>query len=351
MRLFNNPGQEQDGWGDTIFLRRDEPELRVRDWTLQCGGRSGVINNHGAPIVLDLLNCHMIQGPVSVAWMMKLFETSGTLKDCTFTGAGYRDLVSGVLRDGHPIYFSPTGDHLFDGCKFVNNAGNLQFVQRDYGYPNGKTGEPVVDRPPTEPTSIIFKDCLLHNNSWNPAGNGGGGAAQIAAYNATTDGTSVIILDSVISNTVAWRGKQASKQGPSARAAIVLWNECWEALLNGTQKIGETKPNGEKFFERFIMERTAIRTTRPDRSLMQFSGTREIIIKDWSLDLILEGEDTALLAGWPPMIEIDHNPDNPQRAQNILIDAVPGALGSIRHRFPDGSAVVTPISEGYTWSA
>lgn len=349
MRLFYNPGQEQDGWGDTLYLKNGEPELVATGWTTQCGGRTGVINDHGAPIAIGLDHCHFIQGPVSVAWMMKLFEVSGYLTGCTFTGAGFRDFVDGVLRDGHPVYFSPTGDVAFHQCQFVNNAGNLQFVQRDYGY-MGKDG-PVVDKPPTEATKLIFKECLLHNNSWNPAGNGGGGAAQIAAYNATTHGTEVIVEDSVITSTVKWNGKQASKDGPSARAAIVLWNECWEGLINGTTKHGATEPNGDKFFSAFRMSRTTIRTTRPDRALMQFSGTRHISMKQWKLELILDESDTPQLVGWPSMIEIDHNPDNPQRAVTIDIDPVPGALGSIRHRHPDGTATIVPVSEGYQWTA
>ena len=351
MRLFTKPSQEQQGWGDTLFLKRGEPELVVSGWTTHCGGRTGTINNHGAPIRIDLKDCHFLQGPVTVAWMMKLFEVRGSMTNCSFTGAGFRDFVDGVLRDGHPIYFSPTGNLRFNDCRFINNAGNLQFVQRDYGYPDGKTGEPVVDEPPTEETLIIFNDCLLHNNSWNPAGNGGGGAAQIAAYNATTHGTNVIVHRCVISNTVKWKGKQASKDGPSARAAVVLWNECWEGLLHGTSKIGETEPNGEKFFSHFQMLDSTIRTTRPDRALMQFSGVRDIRIEKWKLDLILDETDTPELIGWPAIIDIDHNPKNPQRARSIKIDPVPGALGMIRHRFPDGEAVVTPVSKGYTWNA
>ncbi len=351
MKLFKNSGQEQAGWGDTIYLSNGDSLLRYSGWVMHCGGRSGLINDHGAPIFIDLAKCTFLQGPVSVAWMIKLFECSGHFQDCNFIGAGFRDFVQGVLRDGHPIYLSPTGPVGFTGCTFVNNAGNLQFVQRDYGYPKHKTKEPVVDKPPTGGVLISFQDCVLHNNSWNPAGNGGGGAAQIAAYNASEDGTEVRLYDCVISSNVKWTDKAASKSGPSARGAVTLWNECWEGLIHGTKKIGNITPNTTKHFSRFRVDGTTFRTTRPDRALINISGTKKIDMTDWKLDAILGDDDTDQLIGWPAMIDIDRNKDNPVRAHTINIEPVPGALGMIRHTLPDGEAIVTPVSEGYLWTS
>lgn len=345
MNLLINPPQENPNWGYTLYLKNGEPDLHAENFVIHCGGKAGVINDHNAPISVALLNGTFLQGPVTTAWMMKLFEVEGYLASCNFIGAGQWKEETGP-RDGHPVYFSPVGDVGFVRCNFIDNAGNLQFVQRDYGYPHSKTGLPVVDKAPDAPSELAFHDCTLQNNSWNAAGGGGGGAAQIAAYNATEFGTKVVINNSVITNTIPYVGKEHGKTNPAARGAVTLWNECWEALVAGTNKIGDTEPNADKHFSALEIDRLQLRYTQADRSLIDVKGTKEISIQGMNFQAIGEPTDE-----WPYVVDIDKNPSNPTRAERIEIEPMAhSSQGFIRHTLPSGERIVTPISEGYSWS-
>jgi len=348
MKNFYNEPQENDGWGYTLYLKNAEPQLVANEVVLTCG-RVGVINNHGAPINLGISNVVLTNGPYGTAWGMKLFETSGSITNSVFSGLGY--MMGGVKPvDGHPVYFSPIGDHLFTGMTCIDNGGNCQFVNRDYGFPDPKTGLPVMDANPTTQTTVAFHDCTWHNNAWNHAGNGGGGAGQVALYNATHQGTKLLFTDSVFTNTRPYPGKAAAKQGPSPRAAIVVWHESWAGKPGeGTGKVGNLEPDASKYFESLTITRCSFRSTQSDRALIQVSGTLSITISDWSYSAI--GEAFSDTDGWKPVIQIDKDVTDPERAQFISIDPVPNAPGNIEHTLPSGEVVVTPVSEGYYYEA
>lgn len=351
MNLHFNPGQENETWGYTLYLNQGNPTLYAQDWAVHTG-RVGVINNHGAPIDVSLYNCTFIQGPYPTAWGMKLFECRGNIVECDFIGLGDRGSAEGdEPADGHPAYFSPTGDILFEDCRFMNNGGNLQLVNRDYGFPLPSTGEPVMDANPTEATSFTVSDCVFHNNAWNHVGNGGGGAAQIAAYNATHHGTSIHIDRTVFSNTRPYPGKEAAKQGPSPRAAIVVWHECWQGKPDPDGgKVGNLEPDATKFFEELTINECHFRTTQADRALIQVSGTKKVQILNSRFDFI--GGHFSDTDQWKPIIQIDKDETDPVRATYIHIDPVFGAAGSfIEHTLPDGVVLQIPLQDGYHYEA
>lgn len=347
MKHYYNEPQENDGWGYTLYLKKAEPELVVTDVTLTCG-RVGVINNHDAPVRLAVDGVVLTNGVFGTAWGMKLFETRGMIQNSIFTGLGHK--MRGVKAvDGHPVYFSPTGTMVFRRNGFFDNGGNCQFVNRDYGFPHPDTGLPVMDANPTEQTTVAFHDCVWHNNAWNHAGNGGGGAAQVALYNATKQGTKLIFTDSVFTNTRPYPGKTAAREGPAPRAAIVVWHESWAGKPGeGTTKVGNLEPDASKFFESLTISRCRFRSTQADRALIQVSGTLSVSITDWKYDAI--GEAFSDTDGWKAVIQIDKDVTDPVRATNINIEAVPGAPGNIEHTLPSGEVVVTPVSEGYHYS-
>ena len=348
MKNFYNEPQEQNGWGYTLYLNDGQPELTASETVLTCG-RVGVINDHGHPVRLLVTNVGLTNGPFGTAWGMKLFETSGVIANSLFAGLGYY-MGGDKPVDGHPVYFSPVGDHLFLGVSFIDNGGNCQFVNRDYGFPHPDTGLPVMDANPTEETEVVFDQCVFHNNAWNHAGNGGGGAAQVALYNATHEGTVIEFDNCTFTNTRPYPGKEAAKSGPAPRAAIVVWHECWNGKPGpGTTKVGNLVPDATKFFESFTLIRTRIRTTQTDRAVFQFSGCKSIVFEDWKFDTI--GEEFSPADSWKAVIKIDEDVTDPIRATFIDIEAVPGAPGNIEHTLPDGTVIVTPVAAGYPYIA
>jgi hypothetical protein len=304
LEIVFKPGQENKGWGDGIFYKNNESKSTLKETLIVCGGRSGIVNNKGVPIVLDWDGLVFTQGPYQTGWGTLMNDVSGSIKNCTFVALGSTQFVKDPhSTDGHPVYFKPTGDLLFEGNKFLDCGGNTQIV--------GRPWEAAVP----EKLKIEMINNLWSNCSWNPAGHGGGGSSNVAIYSATNEGTEVFVKDSIWHNAVNWVDFAKAKVGASARACLTLWNEAYFPSA-GLQETGQAK-DGDKFFAVLSMEGCLIRTTQGDRSVIDIEGTREIYIRSLQLEFIGEMNER-------PFMTIDKRPveDNPQRAKRILIEPI-----------------------------
>lgn len=315
---------ENDGWGDTITFLANQNTGTVKDKVVVCGGRSGILNhkNQDVPFIAYFSNLTFVQGQYKTGWGIQLNNAGGVIEDCTFVRLGEGSLTeSKGHKDGHPVYIHLNGKVELIGNKFIDCEGNVQFAARPWEKNMITYGEIVAD-------SNLFNNC-----SHSSLGHGGGGAANLAIYAASIDGTRVEVTNNVVNNTISYPGSHLEDTYPCARGFLTVWNECWYPKQNHIEA-GYLPDDGQNFSNVYVGG-NEITTSLPDRPLIQVQGAKEIVIEDNLLELV--GPEAPKY----PIIRIDHDLNNPVKADKIKIDPIdaPGMIQIGRE--------VYPLSEGY----
>lgn len=315
---------ENEGWGDAIYYNKGESLSVLKDEVVVCGGRSGIINDKGHPIEIDWDNVTFVQGKFASYWGTNMNGVTGRMENCTFSRIGDKTLTSSTgVKDGHPIYFKPgQGSVEFIGNRFLENEGNVQFANR-----------PWENEVPSS-TDLFFENNVFVSNAWDSPGHGGGGASTLAIYCATDEGTNVEVTNNVFHSAIPYPGKYEAQSKPSARGAVTIWNEAYYPSQSIIDKGFDPDPS--KKFGNVLITGNTIRTEVADRALIQVQGAEEIVIE--ANELILPEEPMAY-----PVIRIDHDLTNPQKAKRISIKPIdaPGEIQIGKERFP--------LSKGYEY--
>lgn len=323
--LFNEP-QENQGWGDAILFPAEQTLSVLKDTVIVCGGRAGLINHKNIPFTIDWDNLTFVQGPYPAGWGASMGKVLGRIANCTFVGLGRREWTkSQNFTDGHPTYFKPAGDVIFEGNKFLDCGGNSQFADRPWE-------NEVVDSFRLDIRKNIWSNC-----SWNATGHGGGGSSNLAVYSGTIGGTDVLIEDCVWHNTITWVDVEHAKKNAAARGCLTVWNETWYPPQKAIKK--GFAPDDRQFFKTVKVKNCIVRTTEMDRVPFSFEGARDIVIENLTVDFI--GLPEGLIK---PFIKIDDKSDNPQQAKHIKIDPI-DAPGYMRIKGVD-----IPLVDGYSWT-
>ena len=313
---------ENKGWGDTITIPTTATNSKLNDSVITCGGRSGVITFGEVPLFVDWRRLTFLQGSYPTGWGASLQRVSGLIEKCQFLGLGRREwTVTDNLVDGHPLYLKIEGLLELIDCTFSDCAGNTQITARPW--------EGVV----APKLTINVEGSVWSNCSWNPTGHGGGGSSNLAIYSASDQGTEIRLTDCLWVNSITYPGREPAKTGASARGCVAVWNEAY--YPHPSKNLA---PDADKYFSLFEMKDCTIRTTAADRPLIIIDGAREINISGLRLEWVKDNDHTG------PTIQIDKDPDNPQRAKRIYIEPInrPGFIKVGDQTFP--------LAEGYDWT-